>query len=286
MDNPLFDYSAIVDRAHRPFPGGARVAVWVGVNVEHYQYGKPALSLVEETKTLVPDSLNYGWRDYGVRVGIFRLVEGLARIGVRGSALVNTEVLTRYRPVVSAIADAGWCWVAHGRDNSTLQTGMPVDVERQYLREVTEEFTAGLGRRPNGWLGPVRASSHHTNALLADLGYRYALDWGNDDQVYPFTVPSGELLSIPYSIEINDIVAYGIHGYTGPQFRGAILDHVETLSEQGDRWPSVLGLSIHPFLSGQPARLRHLVEALREIAAAGSVWMTTSDEIADWYAGL
>lgn len=283
MGNPLFDYSAIVDRPHRPFPHGARVAVWVGVNVEHYEYGRPALSLVAESVKSTPDSLNFGWRDYGSRVGIFRLIDDMGAIGVRGTAIINSEVICRYPSVVKAIERAGWGWVGHGRNNSTLQTDMPIDVERAYLSSVTDELEAGFGHRPKGWLGPARASSHNTNSLLAELGYLYSLDWGNDDQIYPFNVVSGSLFSIPYSIEINDIVAYTIHGYSGPEFRDSILDHFDTLYGQADKWPAVFGLSIHPFLSGQPARTKYVMEALARIAKHEDVWLCTSDEIAEWH---
>jgi len=285
MDNPLYDYSAIVDRPYRPLPHGARVAVWVGVNVEYYAFGVPALSLVRDVPFSPPDSLNYGWREYGSRVGIFRLADRLAQIGVRGTAIINSEVVRRHPSAVRLLKDADWGWVAHGRNNSTLQRDMNPDVERAYLAAVTNELEAGLGQRPRGWLGPARVSTLATNDLLAELGYDYALDWSNDDQVTPFLVKTGRLVSIPYSVEINDIVAFVLHGHTGPQFQTAIIDHFTELYEQADKWPSILGLSIHPFLSGQPSKLRYLIDALSEIAAHRDIWMTTSDEIADWYYG-
>ena len=285
MDNPLFDHSAIVDRPYRPLPLGARVAVWVGVNVEHYEFGRPALGLVREMPFSVPDSLNHGWRDYGSRVGVFRLLDEMTAQGVRGTAIINSEVVTRQPTVVTQLKEAGWGWVAHGRNNTTLQSGMTVDEERGYLAEVTTELEEGLGQRPRGWLGPARVSTMATNDLLAELGYDYALDWGNDDQVYPFSVASGRLACVPYSVEVNDIVAYVMHGHTGPEFRQLIVDHFTGLYCQGDRWPSVMGMSIHPFLSGQPSKLRYLMEALEIIADHDRVWMATSDEIVDWYFG-
>jgi allantoinase len=285
VENPLYEYSAIVDRPYRALPNNARVAVWVGVNVEYYSFGQPALSLASGMPFSVPDSLNYGWRDYGSRVGIFRMLERMNGIGVRGTAIVNSEVLQRHPTVVARIKEAGWGWVAHGRNNSTLQTGMLPDEERAYLSEVTDDLEKGLGHRPRGWLGPGRVSTLATNDLLAELGYDYALDWSNDDQVCPYTVASGRLACIPYSVEVNDIVAYAIHGHTAAQFRDTIVDHFTELRRQGQAWPSVLGLSIHPFLSGQPSKLGALIDALEVMGSHEDVWMTTSDEIADWYLG-
>lgn len=282
MQNPLFDYSAIVDRQHRPLPGNARVAVWVGVNVEHHLFGQQALS-ISGMPFSPPDSLNYGWRDYGSRVGIFRLLDRMNAIGVRGTAIINSDVVDEYPAIVEKLKEANWGWVAHGKNNSTFQTGMTVDEERAYISEVTDALTRGTGHRPRGWLGPARDSTLATNDILADLGYDYALDWSNDDQVYRYNVASGRLACIPYSVEINDILAYVVHHHTAGQFNETITDHFNELYAQGDKWPSILGLSIHPYLSGQPSRVGALVDALEAMASHDDVWMTTSDEIADWY---
>ncbi|MBO9520650.1 MAG: polysaccharide deacetylase family protein [Nocardioidaceae bacterium] len=278
-----YAYSAITERPHRPFPGGARVAVWVGVNVEAYAFGQQALSVAPHGPFIPPDAMSYSWRDYGSRVGIFRMLEAMNAAGIRGSAITNAEVLHRYPPVVEAIRAAGWDWVAHGRNNSILQTSMDPDAERAYVAEVTATFTEVLGLAPRGWLGPARVATLATNQLLADAGYSYALEWNCDDQPFDFDLERGRLVSVPYSTEVNDIIAFVFRGSSGAEFRQLVLDHVGTLRAQGERWPSVLGLSVHPFLCGQPAKLPYLMEALAEVAAHPDVWMTTSDEIAAWY---
>lgn len=281
MDNPLFEYSAIVDRPRRSLPRNARMAVWLGVNIEHYAFGAPALSLVPPQHGAAPDSLNYGWRDYGARVGIFRLLSAFNALGVRGTAIINSEVLWRYPSIVAAAKSAQWGWAAHGRNNSITQDTMDISTERAYLQEVTADLEAGLGHRPRGWLGPARCASLNTNQLLAELGYTHSLDWGNDDQPYLFSVEPGGLASIPYSVEVNDIVAYVLHGYTGPEFQQMITDHFDALYQEANA--HVFGLSIHPFLSGQPSRVKYLCQALEHILERDGVWMATSEEIADWY---
>ena len=280
MDNPHYAYSAIVQRPKLRFPAGKRLAVWVGVNIEHYAYGVPAISLAPFTAELVPDPLNYGWRDYGPRVGIWRLLDVLDRAGVPPTAIVNSEICQRYPAIVDEGRKRGWCWVAHGANNSTWQAGMKLDEERSYLRQVTHDLESATGVRPIGWLGPALTASSHTYDLLAELGYQYALDWSIDDEPVPLEVASGSLCAVPYSAELNDLPFFAIHGQSAPEFADALVDQMEQLREEGTERPRVMGFGLHPFLSGQPYRARHLSRALAHMASCEDVWFTTSDEIA------
>jgi peptidoglycan/xylan/chitin deacetylase (PgdA/CDA1 family) len=283
MENPLYDHSAIVRRPRLELPNGARLAVWVGLNVEHYQFGTPALSLAPFTAQLVPDPLNYGWRDYGPRVGVWRLMEILDRHRIRASAIVNAEAATRYPEIVEEGNKRGWAWIGHGRDNSTWQTGMEPDDERAYIGQVADQLEQATGARPRGWLGPALTATMSTNDLLAELGFSYTLDWANDDQPYAMNVANGSLISVPYSSEVNDIPAFAIHHHTGAQFRDTIVDQFETLYAEGADSLRIMGIGIHPFLVGQPFRAVHFDAALAHIAAREDVWLATSDEIAAWY---
>ena len=283
MENPLYDYSAIEHRPALELPGGARVAFWVGLNVEHYAFGRPALSLASFTAELVPDPLNYGWRDYGPRVGIWRVMRILDEAGVPASAIVNSEVVERYPEIVAAGRERSWCWVGHGRNNSTWQVGMDEDAERAYVGEIVEQLHAATGSRPNGWLGPALTATMQTNDLLAELGFSYTLDWANDDQPYDMNVRSGRLLSVPYSSEVNDIPIFLLHHQSGEQFRQAVIDQFDALHAEGAERPRVMGIGIHPFLIGQPFRARYLAEALEHVTSKDDVWVTTSDAIAQWY---
>jgi allantoinase len=127
MDIELFDYSPIVDREPIRWPGGARVAFYVGLNIEHFRVDRPSTSIFEGTAGLVPDALNYGWRDYGPRVAIWRLIDSLDRHGIRASALLNSDVASRYPQIIEAGKARNWAWLGHGRNNSTLQAGMTVE---------------------------------------------------------------------------------------------------------------------------------------------------------------
>jgi allantoinase len=281
MDNQLFRYTPITERPGITWPGGARVAFYLGLNIEHYQVDKPSTSIFGGTAGLTPDALNYGWRDYGPRVGIWRMIESLDRHGVRASALVNSEVFRHYPQIVEAGRQRDWAWVAHGRDNSTFQAGMTRDEERAYLTEIVGTIEAATGRRPRGWLGPALTETFETPSLLAELGLDYTLDWTNDDQPYALEVPG--MYSVPYSIEMNDVTLFVSKSYTGPEFLQAVKDQFDQLYADAAGSGRVMALCVHPFSVSQPFRHKYLDQALEYIAGHEGVWLATSDEIVDSY---
>ena len=281
MDNDLFDYTPIVEREPMHWPGGARVAFYVGLNLEHFQIGSPSTSLWEGTASLVPDPLNYGWRDYGPRVAIWRLIETLDRYEIRASALLNSDVCEHYPQIIDAGRARDWAWIAHGKTNSRLQTGMNVDEERAFLTDVVETIETATGRRPRGWLGPGLTETFQTPTLLAELGLRYILDWTNDDQPYRLNVPG--MLSVPYSVELNDLNVFISQGMTGLDFVGLVRDQLDQLYADSADSGRVMALALHPFVIGQPFRHKYLLQALEYVANHPGVWLTTSDEIAEHY---
>lgn len=281
MDNRLYDYSPIIERPAIHWPGSKRVAFYVGLNVEHYEIDKPSTSIFSGTAALVPDPLNFGWRDYGLRVGIWRMLEALDANGMRASVLLNSDVCRHYPQVIAAGRQRHWAWVAHGRNNSTLTTGMTREAERAYLSEVLATIEQSTGSRPQGWLGPALSESFATPELLAELGLSYVLDWTCDDQPFPLNVPG--MISVPYSIEVNDVVLFGAPGYTGPDFLQLVKDQYAQLSRDSAHSGRVMALCLHPFVSGQPFRHPYLAQALAFIAAQDDVWITTSDAIAAHY---
>jgi peptidoglycan/xylan/chitin deacetylase (PgdA/CDA1 family) len=281
MDNQLFTYSPITDRSPIRWPGGARVAFYLGLNIEHYQVDKPSTSIFGGTAALAPDPLNYGWRDYGPRVGIWRMLQSLDRHGVRATALLNSDVCSRYPQIMQAGLDRDWAWVAHGRDNSTFQAGMTREEERAYLTEVVDTIEAATGRRPRGWLGPALTETFETPSLLAELGLQYVLDWANDEQPYELAVPG--MYSVPYSIELNDVSLFVTRSFTGPQFLQAVRDQLDQLYEDSAESGRVMALCVHPFSVSQPFRHRYFDQALEYIAGHEGVWLATSDEILDVY---
>ncbi|MGB3322383.1 MAG: polysaccharide deacetylase family protein [Mycolicibacterium fortuitum] len=274
---PPFTYSPITERAPIRWPGGARVAVYIGLNIEHFLADRPSTSIWPGTADLRPDALNYGWRDYGARVGIWRTIEALDRHGIRPSVLLNSAVIEHHPQIVTAGVERNWVWLAHGQTNSILHTGFTVDEERRILAEITGDIADATGRRPLGWMGPGLTETTHTPELLAELGFRYVLDWTNDDQPYPLTVRG--MLSVPYSVELNDLLIFG-KGYTGGEFVRMVIDQYEQLRADSATSGRVLALALHPFVIGQPFRHKYLEQVLKYLAAQPDAWLTTTDEIA------
>ncbi|HEX7301119.1 MAG TPA: polysaccharide deacetylase family protein [Solirubrobacteraceae bacterium] len=283
MDNALYDYSPLAGRPRLALPEGKRLAFWIGLNVEHYEVDKPSTSLFPGTATLTPDPLNYGWRDYGPRVGIWRMIQMLDRLGMRASVMLNSDVCHRYPQIVAEGMRRDWAWVAHGRNNSMFQAGMTPDEERAYLTEVVGTIEQATGKRPKGWLGPALTETLHTPEILAELGLTYVCDWCCDDQPFALNVRSGPMISVPYSIEVNDIPLFVGKSLSGEDFHRIVCDQFDTLYAESQDSARVMSLGLHPFIIGLPFRSPYLGRALEYILGHDGVWATTSDDIADWY---
>jgi len=281
MDNSLYAYSPIINRPKLTWPKNARVAFYVGLNVEHFEVDKPSTSIWAGTAHLKPDPLNHGWRDYGARVGFWRLAEAFDKIGLKASVLLNADVCERYPQIIEAGRQRNWAWLAHGKNNSILHTDMTPDAERAALTESIDTIEQATGRRPRGWMGPGLTETFETPRLLRELGLSYVLDWCADDQPFSLTVPG--MISVPYAIELNDIPLFVAKGFTGEEFYQAVIDQFDQLYAESTESGRVMALALHPFVIGQPYRLKYLVKALDYIAAHDDVWLTTSDDIASHY---
>jgi peptidoglycan/xylan/chitin deacetylase (PgdA/CDA1 family) len=281
MENRLYDYSPIVDRPKLVWPGGARVAFYVGLNIEHFEIDKPSTSIWPGTADLVPDPLNYGWRDYGVRVGIWRMIETFDRYGIRPSVLLNSDVTSRYPQIIEAGRRRGWAWLAHGETNSRLHANLDRDEEVRVLARIVETIEKATGSRPKGWMGPGLTETFETPHLLRDLGLTYVLDWTADDQPFALNIPG--MASVPYSVELNDIGLFVGKSFTGEDFYRAIVDQFDQLYRDGAQSGRVMALALHPFVTGQAYRAPYLARALDYISRHEGVWMTTSDEIAEHF---
>jgi allantoinase len=283
MDNQLYDHSPLIRRPRLELPNGARVAFWVGVNVEHYELDKPSTSIFGGTAMLQPDPLNYGWRDYGTRVGVWRMMDLLDKYRIRASALLNSDVCRYYPEIIEEGNKRNWAWLAHGKNNSIFQAGMSLDEERAYLTEVVNTIKESTGQQPRGWLGPALTETFNTPNLLAELGVDYICDWCNDDQPYPMKVEQGRMISVPYSIELNDITIFLSKGLTAEQFYQMCVDQFDLLYAEGQQSARVMCIALHPFIINLPFRHKYLEKVLDYVTAKDDVWVATSDEIADWY---
>jgi peptidoglycan/xylan/chitin deacetylase (PgdA/CDA1 family) len=235
------------------------------------------------TMSLKPDVLNYAWRDYGVRVGVWRLMEILERQGFRATAALNSEVCEQYPQIVEEGNRLGWEWMAHGATNSGLFTGMPADAERGIIKGVVDTIAKHTGQRPRGWLGPALTETDNTLDILAETGIQYVADWCNDEQPYRMRTRNGPMVALPYTLELGDIPIFLDHGGTGEDFYKIAVDQFDVLYGEGAKIPRVLCMALHPFLIGHPYRARHLERALAYIKQHEGVWITTGGELLDCY---
>lgn len=276
-----YPYRAIVDRPDYDWPGGRRLAIYVGVNYEVFDFGGGLGAELAPSQT-DPDVMNYAWRDYGNRVGAWRLFDLFDRLGLRTTALLNADVLDACPGLAEACRDRGDEIAAHGGSNAVAQGSLAKPSEAQMIRDVTDRL-ASLGVRPTGWLGPWISESRDTPDLLAKAGYRYVLDWAHDDQPTRLATAHGALLSVPYSQEINDLPAIIQRKQEAETFAAMIRTAVEQLLSESDRRPAVLGIALHPYIMGQAHRVPPLAQVLTELRDANDprIWWTTAGEIAD-----
>lgn len=283
MEHGRFAYSAIAKRAPLRLPSGARIAVWVTPNVEHFRYDKPAISLTPMTAGMRPDVLNYAWRDYGARVGIWRLIEIFARHSIPATAALNAECCERYPQIIEAGNSLGWEWMAHGQSNSLLMAGLAQAEERKVIASVLDTIANCTGKRPRGWLSPALTETDNTLDLLAEVGISYVADWCNDELPYRMKTRGGTLIAMPYTLEIGDIPIFLEQGGSGEDFYRAVVDQFDVLWEEGAKAPRIMSMALHPFLIGHPFRAIYLDRALAHIKEREGVWFATGSEILDWY---
>ena len=275
-----YDYVPITRRADYAWPGGKRLAVYVGLNLEHFAFGE-GLGAELVPGGPQPDVLNYAWRDWGNRVGAWRLRDLLDELALPCSALINTSLYDACPELVAAFRARGDEIVAHGHTNAERQSLLPEAEEQALIRRVTDSIRAHEGTPPAGWLGPWIAQSHATPDLLKESGYAYVLDWCHDDQPCWLNTRAGKLLSMPYPQELNDIPAIVVRRTAADVFADMIVDNFDEMLAQSRAQPLVMGIALHAYIVGQPFRLRQLRRALRHVAQHHAVaWLTTAGAIA------
>ena len=279
-DHGRYGYSALPDRPVYDWPGGKRLAVYFALNLETFSFGEGLGAKLAPAQG-EPDVLNYAWRDYGNRVGAWRLRDAFDEAGMPLSVLVNTWLYDEAPELIAAFRARGDEIVAHGRTNSERQGAMSEAEERAAIAEVTARITKEEGRAPAGWLGPWISQSPHTPDLLKEAGYAYGLDWAMDEQPVNMRTRAGSLLAVPYPQELNDIPMIVARHASGAEFADAILDSFEEMLTLSRHAPLVMGVALHAYIVGYPHRLRHLKRALQRIAQRrDEIWLTTSGEIA------
>ncbi len=275
-----FDDVPIVHRPDRSWPDGKRLAVYVALNLESYAFGE-GLSEDIVPGSGQPDVLNWSWREYGNRVGAWRLLEEFGKAQLPASLLVNSAIYARHAALAAAFRDKGAAIVAHGRTNSESQAGLDEAGERALIEGARDAIARNTGAAPAGWLGPWIAETERTPELLRAAGFSYVLDWCMDDQPVWLKAGAGRLLSVPYPQELNDSNAIVARRHSAADFADMIVDQFDEMREQAAGQPLVMGIALHAYVAGQPFRLRKLRAALRHVAQRRpDVWLATTDQIA------
>jgi peptidoglycan/xylan/chitin deacetylase (PgdA/CDA1 family) len=277
-----FDYSGIAKRKPLKWPKGAHVAVWIVPNVEYYPMNKPGPALTGVPRP-EPDVLNYAWRDYGLRVGIWRMMEIMDRYKVRGTVALNSEVCKLCPDIIAEGNKLGWEWMGHGPDNSTFFDKQDEATERAMIRQTVQDIGRYTGRKPRGWLSPGLTETFNTPDLLVEEGIEYNANWANDDQPYPMKTRTGNLLSVPYAVEAGDFPGFISNKQSAEEYYKLMVDQFDVLYDEGATSGRVVAFGLHPFLIGQPFRAKYFDLALKHFASHDKVWFATGGEIADWY---
>ncbi len=284
-----YGYSPIIERKAFDWPDGKRLAFYVALNVEDFSFGE-GLGHTPTALGPPPDPRNFAWRDYGLRVGIWRIFDLVEKFNLPLCHLLNASVCERCPQIAARIRERGDEVIGHGYTNSERQSEMDEPTEAAMIRNATEIVTSHVGRRPLGWMGPWIAETQVTPDLLKEAGYEFIMDWPADDQPFWMSTRSGPLLSVPYPIEVNDSPTMLSRAQSATDFRQMIVDQFELMLEQSEQQSLVFGISLHTFVAGQPFRLRQITEALRYIVQhprfEKSVWVTSPGEIAKYAAAL
>ena len=278
MENIRYDYSPIITREPFKLPNQARIAVWLGINIEYFDIGLTNFGGVAAMAAAPPNVYDYAMRDYGNRIGIWRLMEVLDKHHIRASVLLNSEVCEHYPMIIQEGKKRGWEFLGHGTTNSILLSGLSEAEERQIITTTLDVITKAVGKPPLGWLGPALQESFNTPDILAENGVKYLCDWCCDDQPFPMKVKKGDLISVPYTLDLNDIPAFITRRLTPQQFYETIKDQFDTLYREGIDQARVMCIATHPYLIGMPYRIGWLDKALEYIKTYKDVWVTTSGE--------
>jgi allantoinase len=278
-----FKYIPITERPRLSWPGGAHVALWVIPNLEFFPLTTGLAGHPFEAKGKSPSVRAWAQRDYGNRVGIWRIMDVLDKFAIRATAAVNADICIQHPQIIRAGVERDWEFMGHNITNTVRLTELDQVAERETVVHCVKVISDTAGKRPLGWLGSALAENWHTLETLIDEGFRYVADWTNDDQPYLMSVSGRSIASIPYSYEVNDSPFLYYRNGTIDEFEKLICRQFDVLYEEGAASGRVMAICLHPFIIGVPHRIRGLENALRYIATHQKVWYATGSEIIEHY---
>ncbi len=277
------DYSAIVDRPAPELPDGARMVVWTIINVEVWN------SMATMPRTVItppaggspmPDVPNWAWHEYGNRVGFWRFKEVLDEFDVATTFALNGSVITHYPRIAEAALDAGWEFMGHGFSQKNMQK---VDNEREDIQKTRDIINEFSGKAPRGWLGPALTETFETVDILKEEGFEYVADWVLDDQPLELRTRAGNIVSVPYTQETNDVAMMLIQHHRASEYADRALDQFETFYRESETQPRIMALPCHPYIMGVPHRIKYFRKIYETIREKPGVLFWTGEQILDWY---
>jgi allantoinase len=278
-----YRYVPIANRPKYEWPENKSLAFYIGLNIEHFAFMAGRGNDPFQRTSAQQTQRNFAWRDYGLRVGVWRIFDMLDELALPATILLNSLVCKTYPEIIDRIKARGDDVCAHGRTNAEVLNNLWEQDEARVIAEATETITKHMGSRPTGWMGPGAAETKVTPDLLVEAGYTHSLGWPVDDQPIWMRTRSGPLLSVPYPMELNDMGTNVLRDHSGREFADMIVDQFDEMIEQAENQPLVMSVALHPFICGQPFRLRPLRRALRycvEHPLRERVWFTRAGEIA------
>ena len=285
----MLDHRPIHERDPLVWPNGARLAFAIVVNFEHYELDPPSYAVQPLNlpgpygRAPYPDVRAFSHREYGNRVGIFRVLDILDHLGLKATAAIDSWTAMHRHNLVGEIKRRNWDVAGHGQAVTQLVSeAMSEAEERTHITFALEALEAAFGQRPLGWHGPEYGESTRTPAILCELGVKYLLDWPNDEQPYRIRTSAGPIIAIPMMVELDDVFAHWYRRISMQRWKQSLIDAVDQMRCDGARTGRVLVLNLHPWLIGQPYRSTYLKEALAEITAREGIWFATCREIAEW----
>jgi allantoinase len=276
-------YSAIVDRPPLKLPDGARMVVWTIVNVEDWGIERPMPRMVLPPpmgQPLLPDLPNWAWHEYGMRVGFWRLYDCMRKYGITPTLAINGLVCKTYPRVAQAAKDAGWEFMGHGYIQSPMHK---VEDQRAAIRETVVAIREFTGRAPRGWESPGLTETYETIDLLAEEGIEYVANWVLDDQPAYVRTRKGPVVSVPYTVETNDIPMMLIQQHGSEELLRRGIDHFDRLYAESAAITRVMAISVHPYITGVPHRIGYLERLYEHIRARRDVLLWPGERILDWY---
>jgi len=275
-----YDYAPYRDRPTITWPNGARIAFWLAPNIEHYEIDPPPNPRRPPWPRPHPDILGYSHRDYGNRVGFWRMADAMAKYGVRGSVSLNVAVCDHYPEIIERCCELGWELFSHGVYNTRYFYGLSEDEQRDVIRDSRDTILRASGQSLDGWLTAALSNDETTQHVLAEEGIKYTLDMLHDDQPMPLNVRSGRLISVPYSLEVNDVPLLQLRNTSPAEYAAICKAQFDQLYAEGAESGTVMCMPLHPYLIGTPSRISALEEVLAHVTAHDKVWLATGREIA------